>query len=160
MRARTRALWCRCCTLLCCRSLTLFRVGALSEVASKCDAFRTRRLPEGDAIMLRHLSLFAPFDKRKKNALVVPAMPPASTGGTLKRNAERKTERTAEARGNCEGTTKANVVTSHLARAPWNSNANESLFLLRDRGSWVRRVATELVTLVLGNWREITTASD
>ena len=52
MRARTRALWCRCCTLLCCRSLTFFRVGppseagvgALSEVASKSDAFRTRRL--------------------------------------------------------------------------------------------------------------------
>ena len=42
--ARTRALWCRCCTLLCCRSLTFFRVGALSEVASKSDAFRTRRL--------------------------------------------------------------------------------------------------------------------
>ena len=52
------------------------------------------------------------------------------------------------------------VVTSHLARSPWNSNANESLLLLRDRGSWVRRVATQLMTLVLGNCREVTKESD
>ena len=65
MRARTRALWCRCLLYALVWWVThFFRVRALSEVASKSDAFRTRRLPQGDAISLRHctnhhLSLFA-----------------------------------------------------------------------------------------------------
>ena len=60
VRTRTRALLCRCCTLLSCRSLTFSRGGALSEVASKSDAFCTRRLLQGDTISLRQCSAWVP----------------------------------------------------------------------------------------------------